>query len=163
MWNNISEIPLDLIKEKREEIKCNKCQKKSLIMYCFNCKEWHCRCKHVCAMCNIRLKSKNWKFNQCQCGFFVCNNCFNFCNTCNKKTCDSCLKFKDKCKSCAYNYCDCNYYISESSYKKCNVCKHKICIKCSSIFLNRYEKYYCKSCVKNILENVNIHDRLSAE
>ena len=31
MWNNISEIPLDLIKEKREEIKCNKCKTPQIV------------------------------------------------------------------------------------------------------------------------------------
>ena len=171
-WTNIKDIPITLIKQKETEIKCQFCKRKSVIIYCFHCLEWHCNCKHICAICHDIQKDFDWTYFFCECGKGVCYThnigCRFQCPGCQTYKCRKCLKICDKseskknhakivilCNNCTIiqGYCDCFNDRKFNYYKKCLICKKIGCMKCFKVFDEQHERFYCYDCLHSPVQN----------
>ena len=151
-WKRWSDIPPDIIIEKRNTMTCKYCDDNTHIIFCFHCKKWHCICKHICTVCGNILQNKHWKYQTCECGDLVCyNDCKSQCSNCNKYKCNNCFKIigigKKLCLQCATNYCTCKNIEQIDCYQKCKICARYICVDCAKIYSEVFERYYCSSCI----------------
>lgn len=151
-WKRWSDIPANIIIEKRRTINCKYCEDNAHIIYCFYCKDWHCTCKHICCVCCEILQNKRWKYQQCECGGLVCyDNCKNLCFKCNKIKCNNCFKIiqgaKKLCIQCANYYCVCDNIDKVDCYQKCKICSRYICVECAKVWYEPSDKYYCLACI----------------
>lgn len=152
-WINKLDIPLDLIIKKNNEIKCYKCNNMS-IYYCFNCKYWHCICKHKCNVCRKPVENKLWINFICKCNEMACNNeksqCIKICEYCKEIYCRKCTNRhylknnKYVCKYCI-KYCQSCNEKTNNGLTKCEQCNKYVCNLCN------YSIGLCIICRNNLL------------